>query len=438
MKYIKFTITLLLAFPLALFAANDVTLTQDQVTISVNGVNLNIAAQDAVLDSITVDSASFTLTMSGSSYAKISSGARKKLTPNETALVLQSICDDTESALRIGGPASGTKTIRIDVSTDSCSGSSSSGSGGGGSVIGVTGGGGGGGTYTPSPTAVSAPHPATPAVPGVGPAVPAIPSPSAQPSARALLVSPAFNRTLKVGMTHADVKRLQELLNSDPNTRITESGVGSPGHETDYFGAKTAKAVEKFQIKHGIVSSGSPETTGFGAVGPATRAKLAEVFSNATPRAPSVAQPSAVAVSVSPVFTRGLDVGSQGEDVKRLQQVLNSDLDTRIANTGTGSPGNETTTFGALTRAAVARFQMKHGLVTSPTDTGYGFVGPKTRTKLQEVFGGMHSPQSIPGPTLSPTTTNDTAVRAAIEQQIKAALSAIQKLQADIAAQGGQ
>ncbi|MBI2175711.1 MAG: peptidoglycan-binding protein, partial [Parcubacteria group bacterium] len=152
------------------------------------------------------------------------------------------------------------------------------------------------------------------------PATPATPSAAAQPSTVAQAVSPAFTGVMKPGQSSSDIKRLQQLLNSDPDTRISASGVGAPGNETDYYGSLTEGAVKRFQAKYGIVSSGTPETTGYGLVGPATRAKLAEVFaegvsaapaapSAAAPSAPSAAQPSAVAASVSPVFTSGFAKG---------------------------------------------------------------------------------------------------------------------------------
>ena len=276
---------------------------------------------------------------------------------------------------------------------------------------------------------------ATPAVPTVTPATPAIPSPAAQPSARALLVSPVFNRTLRAGTTHSDVKRLQVLLNTDPDTQIATIGVGSPGNETEYFGKLTQRAVERFQKKHGLASSGTPETTGFGLVGPATRAKIIAVYEQqaasirqrATPSAPSAATPSPIAAAVSPVFNRGLDVGSKGEDVKRLQQLLNSDPDTTIAATDTGSPGKETEYFGSLTKTAVAKFQMKHGLVKSSADPGYGFVGPKTRTKMAEVFAKQQAPSSSSTPTPAPSTSDSPEQK--LQKQINDLIRQVQELQ---------
>jgi peptidoglycan hydrolase-like protein with peptidoglycan-binding domain len=43
---------------------------------------------------------------------------------------------------------------------------------------------------------------------------------------------------------------------------------------TGYFGPATERAVQRFQSKHGIANSGTPETTGYGSVGGQTRIML--------------------------------------------------------------------------------------------------------------------------------------------------------------------
>lgn len=62
------------------------------------------------------------------------------------------------------------------------------------------------------------------------------------------------------GSTNGDVSRLQQYLGISP---------------TGYFGPVTEQAVQQWQSGHGVVSSGSPDTTGYGFVGPQTRNSMA-------------------------------------------------------------------------------------------------------------------------------------------------------------------
>ena len=53
------------------------------------------------------------------------------------------------------------------------------------------------------------------------------------------------------GSEGAEVMRLQQFLNMDPDTRVAMAGsVGSAGMETMYYGPATAAAVSKFQVKY--------------------------------------------------------------------------------------------------------------------------------------------------------------------------------------------
>lgn len=133
---------------------------------------------------------------------------------------------------------------------------------GGGGIIG----GGGGGSSVPTPQYVVIPGTATSTAQtsDVDVETSDVKAPEvAKPSEVAKIVSPVFNKTLKYGMTNDDVKRLQELLASDPE--IYPEGIIS-----GWFGQLTKKAVMAFQKKYGIEP--------VGIVGPKTRAKIQEVF----------------------------------------------------------------------------------------------------------------------------------------------------------------
>lgn len=81
---------------------------------------------------------------------------------------------------------------------------------------------------------------------------------------------------LTYGMIDPAVITLQRMLNADPDTQVAAEGKrGSPGSETTYFGRATEGAVKRFQSKHGL---SSPQDPAYGYVGPATRAKLTELY----------------------------------------------------------------------------------------------------------------------------------------------------------------
>jgi peptidoglycan hydrolase-like protein with peptidoglycan-binding domain len=106
-------------------------------------------------------------------------------------------------------------------------------------------------------------------------------------------------------------------------------------------------------------------------------------------------------------FTRNLTLGTTGEDVRALQQMLNKNSVTRVASEGVGSPGNESTYFGTKTKAAVIKFQELYAQeVLTPVGLvrGSGFVGAFSRTKLTLLC--VASPLSLlPATNKNPTTT---------------------------------
>jgi hypothetical protein len=82
-----------------------------------------------------------------------------------------------------------------------------------------------------------------------------------------------ITKNLNFGMSDAQVRIVQQKLNAN-GFIISASGAGSSGNETDYFGGLTREAVKKFQCSKGIICSGTEASTGFGRVGPKTRAAL--------------------------------------------------------------------------------------------------------------------------------------------------------------------
>lgn len=81
--------------------------------------------------------------------------------------------------------------------------------------------------------------------------------------------------------------------------------------------------------------------------------------------------------SACPLIGRSLRAGSSGDDVTRLQQFLARDSAIYPEAMVTGY-------YGALTEAAVKRWQVKYNIVSSGTadTTGYGVVGPRTAAAI--------------------------------------------------------
>src|SRR3989344_2009545 len=78
-------------------------------------------------------------------------------------------------------------------------------------------------------------------------------------------------------------------------------------------------------------------------------------------------------------FTRDLEDGIEGEDVRCLQKYLNG-TGFVIAGSGVGAPGHETDQFKTLTKEALIKWQTANAL--SPA---IGYFGPLSRQKYIEL-----------------------------------------------------
>ncbi len=108
-------------------------------------------------------------------------------------------------------------------------------------------------------------------------------------------------------------------------------------------------------------------------------------------------------------FNTDLSMGMTNADVKMLQMVLNKSADTMVASSGAGSPGMESTYFGAKTKAAVIKFQAKNKI--SPAS---GYVGPKTRALLNSM-GGVSTGTGSTGTGTTVTTGTGLSVMSAVQ-----------------------
>ena len=197
------------------------------------------------------------------------------------------------------------------------------------------------------------------------PVIDALASISAVPAPVSAGGGPLPAGDLDIGSSGAAVVALQEYLiqaaSGAAATRL--AGAGATGN----FGMITKAALVEYQVAVGISPPG-------GYYGPVTRAFVtAHPLGTAQP--PAVSSSSTVGGS-GVALSRDLYRGVSGEDVRTLQRLLNANGFT-VAETGSGSPGNETTYFGPATEAAVIRFQIARGITPS-----VGYVGPLTRAAL--------------------------------------------------------
>ena len=195
-----------------------------------------------------------------------------------------------------------------------------------------------------------------------------------------------ITRWLTVGARGNDVKILQKHLNRI-GYLITQTGDGSLGQESDYFGLLTEAALKRFQCKRMNVCSGSHTSTGYGAVGPRTRRVLAESIIAGE----EVVVPERIITTIVPSLPTQLtilsligpfSIGIRSAQVTILQTLLAKDQSIYPEGLVTGF-------YGSLTVRAVQRFQERYGIATSgtPETTGYGVAGPKTREKIRMILG---------------------------------------------------
>lgn len=364
-------------FPVGFESGGQVTVSAGTYTVAGN------------FQSITVGSDSFTVTMTNdtSSHITITSSAKHTFTVGSNEVRKTFTCGSSSSELFIDRATEASVTFGVTPSATTCSGSSTTGGGGGG---------GGGG--------IAAAPPSPPPAPPVAPLPASAPAPAPAPVAAVV-----FSRDLKVGSVGEDVRKLQKFLNANGFT-VAESGPGSAGNETDWFGPATKKAVMAYQAANGI-----PQT---GYFGPKTRAAANAAAAPAPVVAP--APTPAPAPSGAVTFASDLKFGDVNEDVRKLQQLLNAN-GFLVAESGPGSAGNETARFGPATREALKKYQAANGIPAT------GYFGPKTRAAANAAAAPAGAP--VPAPAPPPAASGgESQTIAEIQAKIQAILLQIQAL----------
>lgn len=120
-----------------------------------------------------------------------------------------------------------------------------------------------------------------------------------------------INSSLDFGSTGSQVTELQTYL-------ATNASIYPSGLITGFFGPLTRAAVERFQTAQGIVSSGSPQTTGYGRVGPTTRARINSLLGVGTNQqfwdaSPRLSNPNIQVTNTTVTFTWTTNEPTQGQ-----------------------------------------------------------------------------------------------------------------------------
>jgi peptidoglycan hydrolase-like protein with peptidoglycan-binding domain len=194
---------------------------------------------------------------------------------------------------------------------------------------------------------------------------------------------------LSLDSSGPSVSSLQEFL----------KGTGDFTHPriTGYYGTVTVSAVQKYQCRVLKLCSGTPSTNGYGNVGPRTRASMNAGGGVVPPTPTTTTAPTSTLTP--PNITQNLSFGITSEEVRQLQLFLKA--------TGDYTHPTINGFYGTATEDAVKRYQARKGVVSSgtPQTTGYGSVGPSTRTAIAGDSVTQSQPSASTGATLSITAT---------------------------------
>ena len=213
-------------------------------------------------------------------------------------------------------------------------------------------------------------------------------------------------RSTSSGGTFSNIATIAAGTNSYSDTGLSSN--------TTYYYKVAAYDSSSFESAATSAVSGATLNSGGSSGGGTTRSIISSSASSvvssassvtiSTP-ATSVANPSSVARTVSPVFTRDLIRGSKGEDVRNLQKLLAKDKSIYPEGLVTGL-------FGPLTEKAVKKFQAKYNLPQ------VGKVSSATRELLTIVSSISDSSPASPSVAQSSSVSSKSSAKKAAAKTI--------------------
>lgn len=220
-----------------------------------------------------------------------------------------------------------------------------------------------------------------------------------------------FNTNMKLGSTGVDVMNLQKVLNAYPQTRVSESGAGSPGMETSYFGPATRAAVNKFHALH-LVELGITAPTGNAFAG--TRALLNAICTTGNPTNPNPGTGTTGPVSAMMSSSQPTGMIVQGQSGARLADITftGNGTVTSVQLQRTGVSTDQTLTnvylYDGNTRITDAASVVTGGYINFNAPMGLFLVSGSRTITVRADIAGSTSGQSV-GVKLNSVTANGAA-----------------------------
>ncbi len=180
---------------------------------------------------------------------------------------------------------------------------------------------------------------------------------------------PHFSKNLASGDTGELVRALQQALQKFPFFTGSING---------QYDTATKQAVQAFQLKYFVIAT--PHELGAGRFGPKTRQRFSETYYQ------MLIQAQVEQAWTKFSFETDQGRGKRNADIVKLQQLLIQEELLTVYPTGF---------FGPLTEKALIAFQLKHGIIHSPNQSGAGTLGPKTRQTLNTFLQTITTKKSL-------------------------------------------